>query len=68
MALYETITSGPNIMLISNHRLNCLRMELRSFYQFQRVEVLEKVIQKWGKVLHPSNLLVVRLKYNLIGW
>ena len=43
-------------------------MELRSFYQFQRVEVLEKVIQKWGKVLHPSNLLVVRLKYNLIGW
>jgi len=33
----------------------------------KRVEVLEKVIQKWGKVLHPSNLLVVRLKYNLIG-
>merc|ERR1719370_624779 len=34
----------------------------------KRVEVLEKVIQKWGKVLPPSNLLVVRLKYNLIGW
>jgi len=33
----------------------------------KRVEVLEKVVQKWGKVLHPSNLLIVRLKYNLVG-
>ena len=26
----------------------------------QRIEVLEKLLGKWGKVLHPRNLLLVR--------
>ena len=31
------------------------------------VRTLEKLIKKWGKRLDPRNLLVVRLKYNLLA-
>ena len=34
---------------------------LTLFYStLQRIEVLEKLLGKWGKVLHPRNLLLVR--------
>jgi len=33
----------------------------------KKVKTLEKLLQKWGKKLDSRNLLIVRLKYNLVG-
>jgi len=47
--------------------LNKQQKEVLGDPQKKRIEVLEKLLGKWGKVLHPRNLLLVRLRYNLVG-